>query len=390
MKKILLCWVVCMLGVLTTMAQSLSGRVALKDSVDCPIATVRINELGIGTTAKLDGTYTLTGITPGKHVVEFSYVGYQTVMEEVTFAAGEQKQLDVLMEQAPIMLGTVFITPDGSDAASFILNKVWAQADSRYKTVGDFKFHTTMVLSYQDFDMFQALLDCLPAFPRRLLNMMVRMAGYKGVMDLLFAYPHLDVQTVNGGTCTKGKYKWGKEEVKRCNVSLTDKEKQTLNKMKMDDDLYKQVYVDNILRKKKTDTKLKGSYEEAGKVVYIIEGKNGDDVATMYVLEDSWDVVKYVAKSGGNTDVWELRRSLGNLYMPVSYNSTMTLISKSPKELQELLQEYDAEKDKMQQEDLNRKSKRVLDGLDGFINRIKARGRLDCRANSGVTISYSK
>lgn len=381
------------MSVLATMAQSLSGKVALKDTIDCPIATVRINDLGIGTTAKMDGTYLLTDIAPGKHLVEFSYVGYKTVTEELTFAAGEKKQLNVTMEPSPITLGTVFITPDGSDASSFILNKVWDNAARKYKAAGNFKFNTSMVLSYQDLDMFKSVLDCLPPFLRRLMFMMVRMAGFKGVMDLMFAYPQLDVQTTNGGTCTNGRYKWGKEEVKRCNVALTNKEKQALNKLRMVDDLYKEVYVNNLLRKKKTGVRLTGSYEENGKIVYIVEGVNGKQKAVMHVIEDSWDVVKYIEQEGMEKDVWELRRSLGGLYMPVSYNTTVRIMKMSPDELKEMLEETEAKnekKDGAKDKKPGRTEKRIEKGMEEFISKVEKRGGLDCRFNVGVAITYSK
>lgn len=302
MKRLYLCLLGSIVSVLTTMAQSLSGQVTLNDSVDSPIATIRIDDLGIGTTAKIDGTYKLNDIKPGTHIVEFSYVGYKTVTKELTFAVGEDKRLDVELEQTPITLGTVFVTPDGSDASHFILNKVWEQAERRYKAAGDFKFHTTMLFSYRDFDLLKVFINSLPPFIRRLLYMAIRISGYKDMMDIVFAYPHLDLQTTNSGSCIKKRYKWGTEEVKRCNVSLTDREKKALNKLLKLDDLYKSIYVDNLLRKKKASVKLKGSYDDGNKVVYILEGKLSGIKATMHVFEDSWDVVKYVEQSGDNKD----------------------------------------------------------------------------------------
>lgn len=387
MKRLYLCLLGSIVSVLTTMAQSLSGQVTLNDSVDSPIATIRIDDLGIGTTAKIDGTYKLNDIKPGTHIVEFSYVGYKTVTKELTFAVGEDKRLDVELEQTPITLGTVFVTPDGSDASHFILNKVWEQAERRYKAAGDFKFHTTMLFSYRDFDLLKVFINSLPPFIRRLLYMAIRISGYKDMMDIVFAYPHLDLQTTNSGSCIKKRYKWGTEEVKRCNVSLTDREKKALNKLLKLDDLYKSIYVDNLLRKKKASVKLKGSYDDGSKVVYILEGKLSGIKATMHVFEDSWDVVKYVEQSGDNKDLWELRKSVGDLYMPVSYNSMGILLQETSESLQKKFSETieKAEKDK-----LGKKEERLINGFKDIMKMAEERGGIDCRINQGVTINYNK
>ncbi len=62
-------------------------------------ANVVLRDTDRGAATNNSGYYTLRGLEPGTYAVVFSYLGYQTRIEEVTLEAGEERRLDV--ELAP-------------------------------------------------------------------------------------------------------------------------------------------------------------------------------------------------------------------------------------------------------------------------------------------------
>lgn len=380
-----------LVGVTHLFAQTLSGHVTLQGSRDPALATVRIDKLSIGSTAKLDGSYRLTGIKPGKHLVEFSFVGYKTVQQELTFAEGENKVFDVLLEEAPIMLSTVFITPDGSDPAHYIMNLVWANAERKYKANNNFQISTSTVLSFRDFDV---MTELMPNSIRRVIMFVAALSGFKGVMQLIFAHPDLDVVTMGNATCKAGKYKWGEERVKTCNATLTDKEKKTLNKLTLHENFYKMIYGENLLRHKKAKLTLKGSYLDGNDVVYIIEATKGKEREVMHVIDEKWDVKKYVVTSHDNTIIVEMRKAIGGLYMPVSINTKMVMMKETPEEIEKQLSDEKEpnRKEKRMEEKMKKrlaKDEEHLKRVKKMMERIKDQG-MEIAINFGMTLNYSR
>lgn len=393
MKRIALFISFCLLSLSAMLAQSLSGTVSLAGNDDNALATIRIEDLGIGTTSKLDGSYLFADIPVGTHVVEFSYVGYKPVRKTVTVVSGETTLLDVEMEEETITLSEVLITPDGTDPVQYILNKVWQHADQRYKAAGDFRINTETLVSYQDFDVLEAFLS---KSMKSFILFAAGLAGYKTVVNMLFKYPNLDLTTTNSATCIKGKYKWNKEVVKRSNVDLTDKEKSAVDKVGLKEDLYKNVYVDNLLRKKNTVKTLKGSYTDGDKVIFVVEAKKGKSTETIHVEDLTWNVRKFVATMGDNMEVkCELRRAVGDLYMPVSVNATIVFVRQSPEQLMRDMQKDDNSASEKGKESMEKKVQKMLKDenqskrLRQITERLKTKG-LDCSLNLGLTVKYGK
>lgn len=396
MKKIFLLSVFCLACIATACAQTLSGKISLKGSDAYPLATIRIQNLGIGTTAKLDGTYYVADLKPGKYIVEYSFIGFKTVKEEITFAANEQKTQDVVLEEAPIMLDAVFITPDGSNPAHYIINKVWANAEKKYKAVKTFNAETSTVLSFRDFDLVS---EFMPSTLKSVLLFTAGLVGYKKVIKLIFDHPELDVTTGNNASFANGKYKWGKETVKRCNTTLNDKEKEALNKITCHDNLYEMVYKENLFRNKKAKIKLKGSYQDGDDFIYILEASKGKEKATMYVVDDKWDVKRYISKEEGFEERYELRKAIGNLYMPVSLNITFSMMKMSAEELKKEAEKDESEMSEKEQKKLNKKREKLEKKLEKdeakkervkkLAQRIGNRG-IDVSVNYGITLKYKK
>lgn len=395
MKKIVILFLLILLGIAPLLAQTLSGHVRLQGSSNHALATVRIEQLGIGSTAKLDGAYRITGIKPGKHTVEYSFVGYKTVQKEITFTEGKDEVCDVELEEHPIALNPVFITPDGSDPARYIMNQVWANAQRKYNANKNYHVTSTTVLSFRDLDIVS---DFLPRPIKRVLMMMAAVVGMRAPLKLIFDHPNLDVATTNQATCKGGKYKWGKEKIKSCNEQLTPKEIDVLNKFGVHEDLYKTVYVENLLRNKKAQLKLKGTYMDGNDLVYIVEAVKGSKREAMHVIDGKWDVTRYIVYDGSDDTIVEMRKALGDLYMPVSMNLKLVLIKMSPEEIKKMMEETPEEtretnekSGRMMNKEINRieKDKERKERIQKMMQRVLENG-LETTLSFGATLKYHK
>lgn len=74
-----------------------------------PFATVSIEDLGVGTTSELDGSYRLTNIPAGNYEVTFSYLGYANQVVTLTFAAGEEKEQDMTLFEGGLTMQEVVV-----------------------------------------------------------------------------------------------------------------------------------------------------------------------------------------------------------------------------------------------------------------------------------------
>lgn len=80
---------------------SLAGTV-LADSSERPIANaeVIVAALELRTRSDSTGAFVLSGIAPGRHMVVFRAVGYEALSTEMTFAAGERVDADIVLRPA--------------------------------------------------------------------------------------------------------------------------------------------------------------------------------------------------------------------------------------------------------------------------------------------------
>lgn len=74
-----------------------------------PLIGATIQVAGQGSTTNVNGFYTLE-LTAGTHLVEASYIGYQTIRKEIALEPGEQKTLDFILKESTTVLETATIT----------------------------------------------------------------------------------------------------------------------------------------------------------------------------------------------------------------------------------------------------------------------------------------
>ena len=74
-----------------------------------PFANVLIKDSSKGTTSDFDGLYTIDDLAPGTYVVEFSFVGYQTIEKTIAINVNQIVTLDLSLSPSAAALDEVVI-----------------------------------------------------------------------------------------------------------------------------------------------------------------------------------------------------------------------------------------------------------------------------------------
>ena len=126
-KNLLL--IVGIVSILTTQAawaQGVQGRITDEDNSALPFATIFVQETGTGTTANVNGRYSLR-LSPGDYTLVFQFLGHQTQVEKVSI--GElMKPLDIKLPAQAIDLKVVDIYEGREDPAYTVMRKAIAKA----------------------------------------------------------------------------------------------------------------------------------------------------------------------------------------------------------------------------------------------------------------------
>ena len=96
-----------------TFAQTGSVKGTLTDkqmnNEPLPFANVLIKDSSKGTTSDFDGLYTIDDLAPGTYVVEFSFVGYQTIEKTIAISVNQIVTLDLSLSPSAAALDEVVI-----------------------------------------------------------------------------------------------------------------------------------------------------------------------------------------------------------------------------------------------------------------------------------------
>jgi outer membrane receptor protein involved in Fe transport len=88
----------------------LTGIIKNKENQTISGADIMLIPGGAGTVSDEEGRYRLSNIAAGNYVLEISYLGYKTVTTPVTLGTGESKEVDAILENESITLGSVIVT----------------------------------------------------------------------------------------------------------------------------------------------------------------------------------------------------------------------------------------------------------------------------------------
>lgn len=86
------------------------GIIRTSDGKPAPFVSVGLPKLGKGTTTAEDGSFQITGVEPGTHVLQVALVGVQPQRQTVTLAAGETTTADFALTESAAQLKEVEVT----------------------------------------------------------------------------------------------------------------------------------------------------------------------------------------------------------------------------------------------------------------------------------------
>ncbi len=103
---------VCLAGFSHAIGQEgvLHGRV-IDGGLNEPLAfaNILISEVNLGTTTELDGAYRIPKIPPGTYTVTFSYLGYESLTQQITIDVGEEEELNVTLSEGGVTMEEVVV-----------------------------------------------------------------------------------------------------------------------------------------------------------------------------------------------------------------------------------------------------------------------------------------
>ena len=107
----LLCFVVLLADPASAQSRvAVAGQVTTPGGEPLPGVQIVAPMLQRGTTTGPDGTYRLDQLPTGMHTLEYRFVGFQTVVREVSLAAGETAELDVVLQSRVLETDGVTVT----------------------------------------------------------------------------------------------------------------------------------------------------------------------------------------------------------------------------------------------------------------------------------------
>ena len=372
-----------------TQAQSLEGCVMLNDSTPAAYATIYVPALGLGTITDQDGRYLLDEIPLGTHSVEYSYLGYRTARRDLIIDKAGRMAHDEHLEEQPIALSDVYITPNGEDPAIYILRKVAEKAAINRKRLASYNASVTHTFHAQDIDFLPVV---LPKTYRWALKALVKTFRLGAIYDVCTQNEKVDAKVSLQHHYAKGKTKYDNERLISSTPTLPDKAKEQLFKLThyvifdllYDDDL---PWGSKAIKKGYCQFKLKGTIEENGQVIDVLtssitHGKFSYN-QVLYIIEDNWGILRMESNTPNEYERTECRDIGGGIYLPVSQISDPKMINFNLSEEIQTFKAQQAEKG----EKLSKTEQKMIDRLEQFI--ANGRNLRPCMT-SGYNIKYSQ
>ncbi len=125
------------LGATPLHSQTTTGTihgVVSNGSTKAPLAGVTITFGSRATVSKVDGQYTLRGVAPGTDSLRARMIGFAPTAQQVTVAAGENVQVDLLMVEKAVNLSEMVVVGYGEQAAGNITGAVTSVTAEEFNT----------------------------------------------------------------------------------------------------------------------------------------------------------------------------------------------------------------------------------------------------------------
>ncbi|RZK23744.1 MAG: TonB-dependent siderophore receptor, partial [Hymenobacter sp.] len=89
---------------------TIRGVIRTSDGKPAPFVSVGLPKLGRGANTAEDGSFSITGVEPGPHVLQVAFVGRQPQQQTVTVVAGETTKADFALTESSAQLKEVIVT----------------------------------------------------------------------------------------------------------------------------------------------------------------------------------------------------------------------------------------------------------------------------------------
>src|SRR2546426_2773939 len=95
---------------------SIAGRVTHRVTQQ-PVAGAEVLVLGtnLASRARQDGQYRIPSVAPGRYTLQVRLIGYATVSQPVSVAAGETAAVDFVLSEAAVPLEAIVVTATGAE-----------------------------------------------------------------------------------------------------------------------------------------------------------------------------------------------------------------------------------------------------------------------------------
>ncbi|MBP5344702.1 MAG: carboxypeptidase-like regulatory domain-containing protein [Bacteroidales bacterium] len=353
LRSLVWAWGLCA-GTLMAQTQNIEGRVLLSDSLHAAsYASVYVPSTGQGTVCDKEGHFLLEGLGKMECPIEVSYMGYSTHKEVIRFDTASIVRLQVTMEEEPINLANVFITPNGEDAAVYLFNKVLQQSKANRKRLLHFEATVHTRFHIQDYDFW----SYFPKFLTFMMKPVVVSAGAGALFSVMTQNPLVDLEISCLMDYAKNKLRYVKDEIVNSNIGLDAKMTKYFCKDNHIDPLKLYEKMSEYALKKATEQpgyfKMLGSVEEQGHEVNILQHifYKGDTVLssqTYYVMEDVWSLLRYEWKGRRGGEYRMEFRDIGeDIFLPVCRvdlpDTVETFLTKQLKSSKEWMEENNQE-----------------------------------------------
>lgn len=309
----------------------LKGTVYFGESTDIPGAysTVYIPEMKSGTTVSPEGNFVLdisNAVSPGTLKVEFSCIGYETVVKEILLdGPGDYVLEPLFLRQQNLMLPAAYVLPGYRNAADYILEQLSIKAAENRK-----KYTTySMEIDY-DFHTHELPLaaDLVSKFVLGTAKAATGLMGFGPLVKYALANEDVSASVSFDRKIVNGKAYDSNVRLTSSSTELPEKVRKNVLDASGIIDLAGLIYSDECLWGRNHYGSYKfnhiGSYQWGDYMVDVLRwtDKRGKLSATVHVVEEIWGILKVEAGYDDKMVRCEARDIGNGFFLPVSLTVT--------------------------------------------------------------------